>query len=332
MNIVSEMLSRIAHGWNGRTQQDADSGALAASVDDMRSAVDLIRDRVEGWVEGTVALLPNLVVALLVLGFFALLARMAQRLSLRFFQRVSDNAAIARLLSTLARMMILAVGLFIALGVLQLDKTVTSLLAGAGVIGIALAFAFQDLAANLIAGVYMSFKRPLGIDELVETNGVFGKVKRIDLRNTILATTTGQIVIMPNRKIFEETLLNYSRSGERRVDVAVGVSYDEDLAQVGEVTRAAVADVEACQAERGIEVYFTAFGGSSIDLIVRFWIEGTAQRDYLAAQSDAIMRIKTAYDAHDISIPFPIRTLDFGIRGGARLDEMALSPAIARDD
>ena len=80
------------------------------------------------------------------------------------------------------------VGVFVALGVVGLDKTVTSLLAGAGIIGLALAFAFQDLAANFLSGVAISVRHPFRIADIIETNDFLGTVKAINLRSTELLT------------------------------------------------------------------------------------------------------------------------------------------------
>lgn len=285
-------------------------------------AVDLITGKLEQWIEQAFALLPNLVVAVVVLLAFALVGGWVRRLTARALESTMRNQTIARLIARMAGTGVLLAGIMVALGVLQLEKTVTSLLAGAGVVGLALAFAFQDIAANLMSGIMMSVKQPFGIGDMVETNGVTGVVRGIDLRNTELETATGQTVLIPNRKVFEEIVTNYTRLGHRRVDIAVGVSYADDLDLALATTRSALEEVECRNPEREIQVFLTGFGGSSIDLVGRFWIPFAKNSDYLAATSEGILRVKAAYDAAGLSIPFPIRTLDFGIEGGATLAEM----------
>lgn len=304
-----------------------DQSATSSTTEEMANAAEVVWDKLQGWWEGAIALLPNLVVAILVMVAFALLAKLTRKLTQKFLTKVTSSVAISRLLARLASIAVIVIGLFIALGALQLDKTVTSLLAGAGVIGIALAFAFQDLAANLIAGIYMSFRRPFVPGDLVETNDTFGTVDQTDLRNTFLRTPQGQLVMLPNKEIFENKLVNFTRSGNRRVDLPVGVSYGEDLENVAEVTRQAITAMESRDPNRDVEVFFTDFGDSSINLVVRFWIDFSRQADFQQARSEAIMRIKRTYDASDIMIPFPIRTLDFGIKGGENVRE-ALGPVL----
>ncbi|PSQ84025.1 MAG: hypothetical protein BRD44_02270, partial [Bacteroidetes bacterium QS_7_67_15] len=78
-------------------------------------------------------------------------------------------------------------------------------------------------------------------------------------------------------------------------------------------------------------LYYNEFGDSSVNFVIRFWVEFTAQTDYLRAQSDSIMRLKRAYDDADVTIPFPIRTLDFGVVGGEKLNEV-LPRSMYRED
>ena len=281
--------------------------------------VDTLQGKFTEWLQQGIELLPNFLVAVAVLVVFAILAWIAKTLVSHAIGRMTSNQSIVRLVATLTRVAVLAVGLFVALEVMQLSKAVTSLLAGAGVIGIALAFAFQDLAANLVAGIYMSVKRPAGVGDIVETNDAFGKVQAIDLRNITLRTPDGRTVIIPNKLVFEEKLVNYSRSGEHRVEVECGVSYGDDLDTARQVAIEAVEGVEARQDSRDVEFFYTEFGGSSVNFMLRFWISYTSNADIHAARSDAMMRLKKALDEAGMTIPFPIRTLDFGIVGGEHL-------------
>lgn len=282
-------------------------------------AVALIARKLERWLEGAIELLPNFAVAVLTLLAFWLLAKIAKRILRAAMRRTPLTGPLTNLFVTTTGVVIVATGLFVALGVLGLDRTVMSLLAGVGIIGLALGFAFQDIAANFIAGILLSVRRPIHVGDIVETNDFFGTVDEINLRSTILRTPTGQTVFVPNKEVFEKPIVNYSKAGRRRVDLEVGVSYGDDLQRVRELAMGAVASVEQRDQSRDIEFFYTRFGDSSIDLVVRFWIDFTSQADYLAACSEAIVAVKSAFDRGGVTIPFPIRTLDFGIVGGERL-------------
>lgn len=124
---------------------------------------------------------------------------------------------------------------------------------------------------------------------------------------------------MPLNQIYQNKVMNYSVSGTRRVDLACGVSYGGDLEKVKRVVSETLDAIRDRDRSRDVEVFFTGFGSSSIDLVGRFWVDYGKHPDFLDAQSQAIMAIKKALDANDIVTPFPIRTLDFGIRGGQPL-------------
>jgi small-conductance mechanosensitive channel len=298
-------------------------------------AVDLIHDKILGWSKELVAMLPNLLLATLIVvaGWFA--ARLVRYATLRVMRRLTDSITLHELVSSALYVATVLLGAFAALSVLNLDKTVTTLLAGAGIIGLALGFAFQDIASNFIAGVLMAAQRPLRRGELVETSGQMGVVERILLRTTELRNMQGLQVIIPNKDIFQSVLINYSRNGIRRVDLPVGVSYGEDLAQVKEVIIAAMQPVPDVLVDKGVDVFYQGYGDSSIDLEVRFWITSKSNRHFHDVRSNAIMAIKAAFDKEGITIPFPIRTLDFGAKGGTRLDEVwpgDRRPADSEDD
>lgn len=286
-----------------------------------RDALDAMVDKLIGWGRQAILALPNLVLAVLVMVGFWIAARLIESAIRKVLGRTHAPQQVQRLLAKVVGVALLAAGLFIALGILELDKALASLLAGAGIVGLALGFAFQDIASNFIAGTLMALRRPFQIGDLIETNDFFGTVERIDLRTTVLRKPQGQLVLIPNSSVFGNPIVNYTQSRERRVDLEVGVSYGDDLERAAELAIAAVEGVEGRQEDRPVELFYQAFGGSSIDLVVRFWLDSTAQRDYLAAWSRAIQRLKTAFDDGGITIPFPIRTLDFGIVGGEKLAE-----------
>jgi len=291
---------------------------------DIENPLKLVTEKVEGWITDLIAMLPNLVVAILIVIIFYVIARLARKGATNLFQRVSSNEAVKNLFSNIIFIGFLIAGIFVALGILDLDKTVTSLLAGVGIIGLALGFAFQDIAANFISGVLIAFRQPFKVGDIIENDGHMGTVSEINLRTTTIRTFQGLEVLIPNKQLFQNVVTNYTRTSERRVDLGVGVSYGDDLAKVKKVTIDAVSALDSIDKSREVTLFYNEFGDSSINFSVRFWAKSPKQPDYLQALSDAIMAIQAAYNEHDIMIPFPIRTLDFGIKGGEKLSEMVL--------
>lgn len=279
---------------------------------DFSKAYTLVTEKLAEWISTGIKMLPNLLLAVLVLVLFVLLGKLLKRLFNKLFVKITDNKSLQSLLSSILYLAVVAIGTFIALSLLHLDGAVTSLLAGAGVIGLALGFAFQDIASNFIAGTMMSIRKPFKIGDLIKTNDYFGKVVHIHLRATTLQTMQGQIIMIPNAEVFKNPIENYSELGRRRVDLEVGVTYGQDLPFAKEIVLKAIKGLEGVDKD-DISIYYTGFGGSSIDMVIRYWMEfSNKQFEYKAKVDEGIIAVKQAFDKNDIGIPFPIRTLDFG--------------------
>lgn len=288
-----------------------------------------VTDKINDWLETLEAMLPNMAVAVILLIAFFLLAKATQKVFVRLFDKTSDNKALQNLFSTIIYYLVLGVGIFIILGVLKLDKTVTSLLAGVGVIGLALGFAFQDVASNFVSGIILAFRRPSKIGDIVKVKDFMGTVVRTNLRVTVIKTFQGQEVYIPNKEVLQSPIINYTVLGERRIDIPVGISYGDDLKKVESVVSDTIANLEGVIRKEDIIFDYYEFGDSSINFNIRFWIKYPGQPGYFGMKNAAIMAIKEAFDENDITIPFPIRTLDFGIKGGEKLSEMKLMTADA---
>ncbi len=289
---------------------------------ELQQPIELVQSRVEGWVEALIQNLPNLAVAILLLVAGWFVAKLVRKGVRRGVGHYTDNQDLTRLAGTLAGIGVILTAGFVALGVLHLEKTVTTLLAGAGVIGLALGFAFQDTAANLISGIAMALRKPFDEGDLVDIGGDLAVVERIDLRTTVLRRLDGPMVMIPNKTVFQNRIVNYSEGDGRRVELDIGVSYADDLERAREIALESVDALECVDRDRPIEFYWKEFGGSSINGVLRFWIERQAMPHFLEARSKAVMGLKNAFDEADITIPFPIRTLDFGIEGGRTLAQM----------
>ncbi|MFD0764627.1 mechanosensitive ion channel family protein [Mucilaginibacter lutimaris] len=289
---------------------------------DINNAYQLIVDKLTLWAKDLIRLLPNIALAalILVVGFF--IAKSVKNGLKKLIRRFIHNETLDNLFSSLIYIFLLGIVIFIALSVLKLDKAVTSILAGAGILGLALAFAFQDIAANFMSGIFLSIRSPLSVGDIVKIKEYMGKVEEINLRDTVIRTYQGQMVIIPNKDVFQNPIENYTLLGKRRMDLAVGVSYGDDLEKVKEVTIEAVSGIEGLSKEDEITMFYTEFGDSSINYVIRLWVCTTEQINFLEVKSQAIIRIKKAYDENDIMIPFPIRTMDFGIKGGIPLTDM----------
>ena len=254
-------------------------------------SLQLLLEKLQDWLNQIILIFPNLVVALVVFLLFIQISKLIRKFALKGLNQIMHNKVVSGLFASIVQFVVVCAGGFIALEILQLSKVVTSLLAGAGILGLAIGIAFQDF---------------------VETADVFGKVKKMGLRSTVLETTKGQIIFIPNKLIFENPLINYSKKKTRRVDLSCGVSYDDDLVKVQKVAIEAIESLAMVLKKPEVTLIYKEFGDSSINFTIRFWVEYGKQHDFNYARSEAIMAMKKAFDTNEISIPFPIQTLEAG--------------------
>jgi len=282
---------------------------------------DIIFDELHSWYVGSVRAFPSLIVAIITLLFFVILAKYIRKLTHKVLARTSSADVATSLISNIIYITVIIIGIMVALSTLNLEGTVNKLLAGAGIIGLGISFAFQDIIANLFSGAIIALKGIVKIGDIIETNTIFGTVTKIGLRTVDIHNLNGQIVVIPSRLVLQNPITNYTVLGKRRITLEVGVSYSENLQMVKELVIQTISRQKYVLTDEAIECFFTKFDSSSINFISRFWIQFNDQTQYLDAVSNAIINIKSAFDDNSITIPFPIRTLDFKTTDVSKLIE-----------
>lgn len=279
---------------------------------DLPSALEKLVDKLSGWGEGFILKAPNFIIAVLVFILFWQIGKYLSRFIKSVLLKKVGQESVKSIIARTSFIVVVLIGFFIALGILDLDKVLTSVLAGAGVIGLAIGLALQGTLNNTFSGIILSFLPNIRIGDWIETNDHSGRVTDINLRSVTILETDNNFVIIPNSKIIESPFKNFSGTNRSRIAVSCGVGYESDLEFVKKVTIEAVAETFEQIGNEQIEHFYTEFGSSSINYVLRFWADAKDRRDILNAQSTAIMAIKKAYNENNINIPFPIRTLDFG--------------------
>ncbi|USE69914.1 mechanosensitive ion channel protein [Pseudoalteromonas maricaloris] len=279
----------------------------------------LINDKLISWLESGVQLLPNMILALMILIFFTALAKMSSIWFSKAIKKAIKTEQVASLISSIFKVSIIAIGIFFALDIVKLSGAVMSLLAGAGIIGLAIGFAFQDMTENLIAGFVMGVRKPFMVGDIIRTKDCFGTVSKINLRNTLVENFYGQLSYIPNKILFKNELQNYTKLGKRRIEVPVGISYADDPEQAREVIVEAINKLDFVVNQKETDVYAESFGDSSINLLVWFWIDYPADPGFMVVRHQAICTISRVLADNDILIPFPIRTMDFNAKGSTTL-------------
>jgi small conductance mechanosensitive channel len=278
----------------------------------LMNAFNNLVDKLKGWVTTIVENLPNFILAILVLIVAYFLAKYINKFVSKLVKKRVQQKSISNMIARISAVVIVLAGLFLALGIMNLSKTLTSLLAGAGVAGLAIGLALQGTLSNTFAGIILSFRKKIRIGNWVETNGFSGEVIDINLKDFTLKEADNNMVVIPNKMILENPLKNYSLTTKMRVSIECGVGYKSDLETVETITKQTLVNTfeqidNACE----VEFYYTEFGDSSINYLCRFWIDAESMLEKLKAKTKAIIEVKKAYDKEGINIPFPIRTLQF---------------------
>jgi small conductance mechanosensitive channel len=251
---------------------------------------------------------PRLVAALLVLFIFWIILRITKP-PLRAMLRRAEfaEALVVLLIDNVYKVVLMGFGVIMAAS--QLGINIGAALAGLGVAGLAVGFAAQESVANTIAGFLIFWDKPFQVGQFVTTQGEYGNVTDITMRTTRIRTPRNTFLVIPNRKIIEDVLVNHSMYGHTRVDIPVGIAYKENIDEARRVLMAVGhADSEVVD-DPHPEVVVTELGGSSVNLEIRVWIhDAQVERPTFVRVLEAA---KKALDDAGIKIPYPHLQLFF---------------------
>jgi len=201
------------------------------------------------------------------------------------------------------------VGLMVFVVVAALDTINVSVVSFVGVLaaaGLAIGLALQGSLSNFAAGVLMIIFKPIRVGNFVEIGGTKGVVQEIQIFNTILNSPDNIRVIVPNSQVTGGCIRNYSTNSTRRVDLVIGVSYQDDLSKTREVIQTVLSKDERVLEDPAPTIAVSELADSSVNFVVRPWVKNA---DYWDAYFQLTEDIKNALDANNISIPYPQRDL-----------------------
>ncbi|WHF56163.1 mechanosensitive ion channel family protein [Shewanella xiamenensis] len=197
---------------------------------------------------------------------------------------------------------VFTIGLLIALS--QLGIELGPLLAGFGIAGVIIGFALQDTLSNFASGMMILIYRPYDVGDLINAAGVSGRVSHMSLVSTTIKTLDNQRLIIPNNKIWGDTINNITAEHQRRVDMTFGIGYGDSIEQAEAVLKSIVEAHPKVQKVPAPLIKLHVLGESSVDFIVRPWAK---PEDYWDVYWDITREVKMRFDAEGISIPFPQR-------------------------
>ena len=201
---------------------------------------------------------------------------------------------------SLSRIILMLFVIIAAVGALGIQTT--SFIAVLGAAGLAIGLALQGSLSNFASGVLIVMFRPYKVGDFIEAAGVAGVVVHVEILTTILKTGDNKQVIVPNGQVMGSIITNYSANDTRRVDMVIGVSYDDDLDKVRATLEELIAADDRILAEPAHKIAVSELADSSVNFIVRPWVKS---EDYWGVMFELTEAIKKRFDADGISFPFP---------------------------
>lgn len=253
------------------------------------------------------ALFANLFVATVILVVGIVLAGVAARATVRGMQRfphLRSKQLLINFLARTARITVLVLAGIVALG--QVGVDVWPFIAGIGVAGFIVGFAFKDSLSNMASGILLLFYQPFDIGDFVEAGGTTGSVLDMSVVATELRTPDGRLAVVPNSRIWNDSIINFNKLGKRRIEWTVGVSYDADIGVALETLQEVLRGDARILDDPAPHFVVDALADSSVNLVVRAWVE---PGDFLGVTSDTRRAFKEALDVRGLEIPFPQRVV-----------------------
>lgn len=258
-------------------------------------------ERIDSWLDGGIRLLPNVLVALVLLLVFYGLALLVRRFILRqTHTRGRDN--LGEVLGGFVKWTIMLFGFLLAATIVLPSLKPGDLIAGLGVGSVAIGFAFKDILQNWLAGLLILLRQPFNINDQIEVNGHEGTVQRIETRATIIKTYDGQRIVIPNSDIYTNAVRVFTAHDYRRSQYDVAIGYDDDIDKACELLKAAVAKVVQVEDAPEVQALPWDLAPSWVTIRVRWWTH-SRRADVTRVHAEVIRAIKLTLDDAGIEMP-----------------------------
>jgi small conductance mechanosensitive channel len=248
--------------------------------------------------------LPGIITAIIILILGLWLIKFINRMVRRLFERKDYDPALESFLASFINIA-LKILLFVVV-ITQLGVESTSLVAIIGAAGLAIGLALQGSLANFAGGVLLLLFKPFRVGDFITAQGLDGTVKEINIFYTKLNTFGNQVAIIPNGKLSNDNIVNYSAEGTRRDKISAGIGYSSDIKKAKEILLKICNDNDNILKEPAPEVYVDELADSSVNLTLRYWANNA---DFWAAHWYVMEEMKQRFDAAEIEIPFPQRVV-----------------------
>ena len=269
-----------------------------------------IIDSANGIFIGFVERIPYFVASIIVVLIFWFLSIVFKKIVYKLLGSRSRHQNLVKVFQRVGGALIIFIGFMIAMVIAVPGFTPAKLIGALGIGSVAIGFAFKDIFQNLLSGILLLISEPFRIGDQIVSGEYEGTVEDIKIRATTIKTYDGRQVVIPNSDLYTSALTVNTAYKQRRLQVAVGIGYEDDIEAAKAEIMQALDKVDSVSIKSKPSVIATGFGGSSMDLMVRWFIEDGTQANKVASIHQVIVEIKNALDAAGVNIPFPIRTID----------------------
>ncbi|NNK64776.1 MAG: mechanosensitive ion channel [Gemmatimonadetes bacterium] len=289
----------LATGWEGVLYVQSDIDWTAS----LRDRLEPTLARIQDLAFETLALLPLLIVALLLVAAFGLVGSTLGRWGGPAFLRVR-NPLLRNIIARAVQAGVVLAGIVVALDLLDATALVGAVAGTAGLAGLAIGFAFKDIVENYLAGLLLAVRQPFEQNDHVVVEGYEGKVVRLTPRETILMTLEGNHVRLPNALVFRSPMVNYTRNPRRRFHFEIGVGPNDDLQVARDRGVEALEGMDGVLGDPAPQALVTALGDSWVTLRFTGWVD-QRRHEFGRVRSEAIRLTKSALERAGVTLPSP---------------------------
>ncbi|MGB6231707.1 MAG: mechanosensitive ion channel family protein [Litorimonas sp.] len=275
---------------------DGDTGAVTLTP-------EVALDTLDRWIDGFMALLPNIAIALAIIALFWFIAKFVANTVVKRFEN-HERPSLGKAIARLAKIAVLVIGFAFALTVIAPSVKLSTLIGSLGVGSVAIGFAFKDILQNWLSGLLILLRQPFKIGDQIEAAGFEGTVEDIQTRATIIRTYNGEHAIVPNSALYTGSVLVKTKTSLSRGEYTIGVSYDADIDAVLDLIVTELKQIEGIADDPAPEAHTWELGESSVNILARWWTSAE-KIEQVRIRGVAVRAVKLALDKAGVEIPYP---------------------------
>jgi len=277
----------------------------------MNTEVATFIDKMQAMLNGFIALLPNIILALIVFAIFFFVARTIKKIVRNLTRDRRQARNLGMVLGRMAQGATILVGLFIALSIVIPSLKANDLVQLLGISGVAIGFAFRDILQNFLAGILILLTEPFQIDDQIVFKNFEGTVENIQTRATTIRTYDGRRIVIPNSELFTNSVTVNTAFENRRLQYDIGIGYGDNIDEARRLILEAMHQTNGVLETPAPDAIVVELAGSTVNIRARWWVEPPRRADVLDLQDRVLTNIKNKLTANGIDLPFPTQQILF---------------------